>query len=310
MMDWTDRHYRYFIRLLTRHTLLYTEMVTAHAVCRGDRQRLLGYTPEEKPLALQIGGCDPQLLADAAAIGADFGYDEINLNVGCPSERVQTGRFGACLMVEPTLVAASVAAMRARVTVPVTVKTRIGIDHHDSYEFLKQFIATVADAGCRVFIIHVRKAWLSGLSPKENRVVPPLRYDIAVRLKQDFPNLTIVLNGGIGDLQQAEQWLEQFDGVMIGRAAYHNPYLLAEADRRIFHDHQSPVSRNTILYALLPYMEYRMQLGDRLQSMTRHILGLYHGTPGARHFRRVLTEYVRAGASPGELFAAALPRAA
>jgi tRNA-dihydrouridine synthase A len=289
MLDWTDRHCRYFLRLITHRTLLYTEMVTTGALIHGDRERHLGFDPAEHPVALQLGGSDPESLAACAQLGADRGYDEINLNVGCPSDRVQRGRFGACLMAEPELVAACVAAMVRAVPIPVTVKTRIGVDERDSYEELVHFVRTVADTGCGTFIIHARKAWLSGLSPKENREVPPLRYDIAARIKQDFPGLNIVLNGGIQSLAEARTHLETFDGVMIGRAAYHNPYLLAEAGA-IYGDSLTPPSRRAIAAAMLPYIERHLAEGARLHGITRHMLGLFHGQPGGRIWRRQLGE--------------------
>jgi tRNA-dihydrouridine synthase A len=303
MLDWTDRHCRYFLRLMSRHVLLYTEMVTTGAVLHGDRDRLLGFHPEEKPLAVQFGGCDPEELAECARIAEGCGYDEINLNVGCPSDRVQRGRFGACLMAEPDLVAESVAAMRSAVSIPVTVKTRIGIDDRDSYEELAHFVATVAAAGCETFIIHARKAWLSGLSPKENREVPPLRYDIAEAIKRDFPALEIILNGGIADLDQAEQHLARFDGAMVGRAAYHNPYpLLAEADRRLYGDDHPVPSRAEVVERMRPYIVEQLALGARLHTITRHMLGLYHGMPGGRAWRRHLGERaVKPGAGPDVL---------
>ena len=290
MMDWTDRHCRFFHRLLTRRALLYTEMVTAEAILHGDRNRLLGFSPEEHPVALQLGGSDPAKLGEAAAIGADYGYDEINLNVGCPSDRVQEGRFGACLMGEPGLVAECVAAMRARVAVPVTVKCRIGIDDQDSEADLERFVAIVAGAGCRAFIVHARKAWLKGLSPKENREVPPLDYERVYRLNAAHPELTIVINGGIGSLDEAEAHLAKVDGVALGRAAYQNPYLLAEVDGRIFGDTSAPPSRREVIEALLPYAERHIRAGGRLNNIGRHILGLYHGQPRARAFRRHLSE--------------------
>jgi tRNA-dihydrouridine synthase A len=290
MLDWTDRHYRFFLRLLTRHTLLYTEMVTTGAVLRGDRARLLGYDPAEHPLALQLGGSEPGELARCAGIAAEFGYDEVNLNVGCPSDRVQSGRFGACLMAEPDLVAECVAAMRAAVNLPVTVKTRIGIDGRDSYEELVDFVARVAMGGCEVFVIHARKAWLNGLSPKENRQIPPLRYEIVHRIKRDFPGLTVVLNGGLTDLDQVAEQLRQVDGVMIGRAAYENPYLLVGVDRRFFGSSAPPSSRHQVIRAFLPYVEAQLRQGTPLHCMTRHILGLFQGVPGARAWRRHLSE--------------------
>jgi tRNA-dihydrouridine synthase A len=290
MMDWTDRHCRFFHRLLTRRALLYTEMVTADAVLHGDRDRLLGCSPEEHPVALQLGGSDPARLAAAAAIGADYGYDEINLNVGCPSDRVQEGRFGACLMAEPELVATCVAAMRARVSVPVTVKCRIGIDDQDSEADLERFVTAVAGAGCRTFMVHARKAWLQGLSPKQNRDVPPLDYGRVHRLKAAHPELAVVINGGIGSLDEAEAHLAKVDGVALGRAAYQGPYLLADVDRRLFGATAPPPSRREAIEALLPYAERRVRAGGRLNNIARHILGLYHGQPHARAFRRHLSE--------------------
>lgn len=295
MLDWTDRHCRYFLRLISRHALLYTEMVVAGALLHGARDRLLAYHPAEHPVALQLGGSEPLELAECARIAEAFGYDEVNLNVGCPSERVQTGRFGACLMMEPALVADCVAAMRAKAAIPVTVKTRIGVDERDSYEELCQFIAAVAAAGCEVFIIHARKAWLKGLSPKENREIPPLRYDVAQQLKRDFPRLTVILNGGITTLPAITEQLSQFDGVMIGREAYHNPYLLADIEKTLFQ--QTPLSRPRIVEHMYPYIEEALSQGVRLHQVTRHMLGLFHGLPGARAWRRYLSEHaVREGA--------------
>ncbi|MDR6294622.1 MULTISPECIES: tRNA dihydrouridine(20/20a) synthase DusA [Inquilinus] len=300
MMDWTDRHCRFFLRLISRHALLYTEMVTTGAVLHGDRDRILGFSGPEHPVALQLGGSDPEAMAKSAAIGAERGYDEININVGCPSDRVQSGRFGACLMAEPATVAACVSAMRAACDVPVTVKSRIGIDDRDSYELLAEFIGTIAAAGCDTFTVHARKAWLSGLSPKENREIPPLRYDVVHRLKRDFPHLTIAINGGITSLDAAEAQLALVDGVMIGREAYQNPWMLAEADRRIFGDSDAPVrSRQEIVEAFLPYVEAMRSQGAPLGAMTRHLLGLYQAVPGARAFRRHIAENAhRAGAGP------------
>lgn len=297
MLEWTDRHFRFFLRLVTKRMLLYTEMITTGAVLRGDKQRLLQFDPTEHPVALQLGGSDPQALAACAHIAEDWGYDEVNLNVGCPSDRVQNGRFGACLMAEPKLVAECVAAMVAETAIPVTVKTRIGIDERDSYEELAQFVDAVAAGGCQTFIIHARKAWLKGLSPRENREVPPLRYEIARQIKADFPSLEVVLNGGIVDLQECERHLQTFDGVMLGRSAYHNPYFLAEADRILFDDGHPVPTREQILQAYLPYVGRELEQGVRLQSMVRHILGLFHAAPGGRLWRRHLSENaVRAGA--------------
>jgi len=291
MLDWTDRHCRFFLRLITRHAVLYTEMVTTAALLHNDdTPRFLGFDPSEHPLALQLGGSDPQALARCTTLAADWGYDEVNLNVGCPSDRVQSGRFGACLMAEPGLVAECVAAMAAAADLPVTVKTRIGIDDRDSYEQLADFIARVADAGCRTVIVHARKAWLQGLSPKQNREVPPLRYDLVQRLKRDFPALTLVLNGGLLDLDSAYRQLVSLDGVMMGREAYHNPYILAGVDRLFYADEHPRPSRRQIVEAFMPYVQARMAHGVPLQAMTRHILGLFHGVPGARAWRRHLSE--------------------
>jgi len=302
MMDWTDRHCRFFHRLLTRRARLYTEMITAEAVLHGDRERLLGFSPEEHPVALQLGGADPARLAEAAAIGEGWGYDEINLNVGCPSDRVQEGRFGACLMAEPQLVAECVAAMARRVRVAVTVKCRIGIDDQDSEADLERFVATVAAAGCRTFIVHARKAWLEGLSPKDNREVPPLDYPRVHRLKAAHPELAIVINGGIASLDEAVAHLARVDGVALGRAAYQNPWLLAEVDRLLFGEEAAPASRGAVLEALIPYVERHLRGGGRLASVTRHVLGLYHGRPRARAFRRHLSELApRPGAGIGVL---------
>ena len=291
MLDWTNRDYRYFVRHITKHSLLYTEMVTTGALRYGNNlPRFLGHDASEQPMALQLGGSDPTDLAACAKLGEDAGYAEINLNVGCPSDRVQSGQFGACLMAEPALVAEGIAAMQAAVNIPITVKTRLGIDTQDSYEFLTDFITQVAAAGCEHFILHARKAWLSGLSPKENRDVPPLDYDRVKQIKQDFPILQITLNGGITSLEAAETQLQQLDGVMIGRAAYHNPYSLAEADKRIFGDNRTVPSRHDIVRAMLPYIEQRMTQGRSLQSITRHMLGLFQGQAGAKIWRRYLSE--------------------
>ena len=308
MLDWTDRHYRYFIRLLSRHALLYTEMVTTGAILRGNRQRLLAHDPTEHPLALQLGGSDPAELARCARIAADWGYDEINLNVGCPSDRVQSGRFGACLMAEPDLVAECVAAMRVATDLPVTVKTRIGINERDSYQELTDFVRRVEAGGCTVFIVHARKAWLSGLSPKENREIPPLRYAVVHRLKRDFPELTIVLNGGLTTLEQVTEQLRQVDGAMIGRAAYENPYLLAEVDRRFFGSSAPPPNRHQVIRALLPYLEEQLRAGTPLPCMTRPILGLFQGIPGARAWRRLLSERAWRHGAGVEVVEAALER--
>ena len=301
MMDWTDRFDRYFLRLLSRHARLYTEMVTANAVLHGDRQRLLGFDQSEHPVALQLGGSEPAALAEAAKIGADFGYDEINLNVGCPSDRVQSGRFGACLMAEPELVAHCVAAMRAAVPhLPVTVKCRTGIDRQNPEEILPRFIATVRDAGCETFIIHARMAWLEGLSPKQNRDIPPLDYALAHRMKTEFLELTFVLNGGLHSLDDAAPHLAHLDGVMLGRAAYHNPYLLAEVDGRLFGDDAPPPTRARVIERLLPWADAQVAQGVPLHCITRHIFGLFQGQPGARSWRRHLSENAhRPGAGAG-----------
>jgi tRNA-dihydrouridine synthase A len=291
MMDWTDRHCRFFHRLLASHALLYTEMVTAQAVIHGDRERLLGFDAAEQPVALQLGGSEPDELAQAARIGAEFGYGEINLNVGCPSDRVQSGRFGACLMREPALVADCVAAMRDALVstqATVTVKCRIGVDDQDEYEGLADFIDRVHAVGCTTFVVHARKAWLKGLSPKENREVPPLNYERVYRLKREHPQLTVVINGGISSLAEVDEHLRHVDGVMLGRTAYHEPYRLAELEHALF---GTPLpDRDEVLARLRPYVEAHLARGDRLQHISRHILGLYQGLPGARAFRRVLSE--------------------
>jgi len=296
MMDWTDRHCRSFHRVLTRRALLYSEMVTSAAVLHGDRERLLGFDAAEHPVALQLGGSDPAELAQAARIGEAFGYDEINLNVGCPSDRVQSGRFGACLMREPALVADCMAAIRAAVRVPATVKCRIGVDDQDPEASLFTLVDACAAAGVETFIVHARKAILKGLSPKENRDVPPLNYDLVRRLKRERPGLTIALNGGIGGLDAAEALLADFDGVMLGRAAYHDPGLLGEVDARIFGEGEI-VTPEAAVEAYLPYVEARLAEGVPLAAMTRHMLGLFQGRRGARAWRRLLTvESVRPGA--------------
>ncbi|WP_299147490.1 tRNA dihydrouridine(20/20a) synthase DusA [uncultured Comamonas sp.] len=292
MMDWTDRHCRYFHRLLTRHTLLYTEMVTTGALLHGDVARHLRFDAAEHPLALQLGGSEPADLALAARMGADWGYDEINLNCGCPSERVQRGAFGACLMREPDLVADCVKAMVDSVSIPVTVKHRIGLDHNENYGFVRDFVGTVAKAGCTVFIVHARNAWLKGLSPKENREIPPLRYDIALRLKHDFPRLTIVANGGLRDSSALQAQLQGLDGAMVGREAYHNPWWLAGWDAEFFGATPSTSSRETIEQAMVGYMEREAhEHGTHWSSIARHMLGLYNGLPGARHWRQQWSDH-------------------
>ncbi|MEL6748226.1 MAG: tRNA dihydrouridine(20/20a) synthase DusA [Pseudomonadota bacterium] len=297
MMEWTDRYCRAFHRTLSRRARLYTEMVTTGAVLHGDRDRLLGFDPAEQPVALQLGGSDPAELAAAARVGQAAGYCEINLNVGCPSSRVQSGRFGACLMAQPSLVADCVAAMSAAVDIPVTVKCRIGIDDQDTEEDFRAFIDTVAAAGTRVFIVHARKAWLDGLSPEQNRTIPPLDYGRVYRLKSERPDLTIVLNGGIADLASASAHLAHLDGVMLGRAAYQNPFLLAGVDRALFADGGRMRDRSDVVAAMRPIVQRYLESGVRLHQITRHMLGLYQGEPGARTYRRHLsTHAVQPGA--------------
>jgi tRNA-dihydrouridine synthase A len=290
MMDWTDRHCRVFHRALTRHALLYTEMVTAQAVRHGDRERLLGFDAFEQPLALQLGGSDAQMLAEAARIGQEFGYREINLNVGCPSDRVQEGRFGACLMAEPQLVADCMKAMLDAVGIPVTVKCRIGIDDQDEEAGLDRFVETVAASGCDAFIVHARKAWLKGLSPKENREIPPLNYARVHALKAKFPHLQIIINGGLASLEQAREEMQGLDGVMLGRAAYHTPWMLADVDRMFFGGVNPVRDRVAAVAAMFPYIEQQLSKGQWLSKITRHMLGLFHGQPGGRHWRRIISE--------------------
>ena len=297
MMDWTDRHDRFFLRLISRRALLYTEMVTTGAILHGPRERLLAFDPSEHPVAVQLGGSEPADLAEAARIAADFGYDEVNLNVGCPSDRVQSGRFGACLMREPDLVARSVEAMRHAVSIPVTVKCRIGVDEQEPEEALPAMAQAVRNAGCEALIVHARKAWLEGLSPKENRDVPPLDYPLVYRLKQAMPEMEIVINGGIETLDESEAHLVHVDGVMLGRAAYQNPWILAEVDARFYGEDRVEMTRHQVLEAFLPYVERELAHGTHLHAMTRHILGLFQGCPGARAFRRHISENApRAGA--------------
>jgi tRNA-dihydrouridine synthase A len=290
MMEWTDRHCRYFHRQLTRHAPLFTEMVTAPAIIHGQRQKLIGFDAQEHPVALQIGGSDPRELAEAARIGEAFGYDEINLNVGCPSDRVQAGRFGACLMAEPELVAACVAAMREAFAIPISVKCRIGIDDQDSEADLARFVDTVAGAGCEIFIVHARKAWLNGLSPKQNREVPPLEHSRVYRLKAGRPDLTVIINGGIDTLDEAEAHLAHVDGVMLGRAAYQTPALLLGVDARFYGGPARSAHPVGPIMRMIPYIEWQLAGGERLSAITRHMLGLVHGIAGARAFRRQLTE--------------------
>jgi tRNA-dihydrouridine synthase A len=290
MMDWSDHKCRYFWRLLSKQALLYTEMVTTGALIHGDRERFLHFNTQEHPVALQLGGSDPADLARCAAWAQEWGYDEVNLNCGCPSDRVQSGMFGACLMAQPRLVADCVRAMVDACDIPVTVKHRIGIDSMESYEELVAFIEPVAAAGCSVFIVHARKAWLQGLSPKENREIPPLNYPWVYRLKQDMPHLQIVINGGIQSLEECQQHLQHVDGVMIGREAYQNPWMLAEVDEQLFGMDNPSKSRDDVIAGLLPYVEQQLARGSHLNHITRHILGLYQGVPGARKFRRHLSE--------------------
>lgn len=291
MMDWTDRHCRMFHRQITRHTWLYTEMVTTGAIIHGDKARHLDFSKEEHPVALQLGGSEPEELAASARLGEQWGYDEINLNCGCPSERVQRGAFGACLMSDPALVAHGIKAMRDAVSIDVTVKHRIGIDEIDSYDFVRDFVGTVADAGCHTFIVHARNAILKGLTPKENREIPPLRYERVYQLKKDFPHLEIIINGGIRTLAEIDEHLQRVDGVMIGREAYHNPYLMAMFDARYYGDDAAPRSRAEIIDAMMPYVRHQLASGGpRLHNITRHMLGLMAGLPGARGFRRQLSD--------------------
>lgn len=292
MLDWTDRHCRYFHRRLTRHARLYTEMVTTGAIRHGVVPKLLGFDRSEHPVALQLGGSSPSELAHAAEVGQSYGYDEINLNCGCPSDRVQDGGFGACLMREPALVAAGVSAMIRAVDLPVTVKCRIGVDDSEDYAFLRAFVDTIATAGVRTIIVHARKAWLNGLSPKENREIPPLRYDVVYRLKQEFPGLTIAINGGIHTMDECDAHLRHVDGVMVGREAYENPYRLAEVDSRLFGDHGRPQpSRIEVIDAMYDYIQDELAAGTSLHHITRHMLGLFRNQPGGKQFRRVLSEH-------------------
>jgi len=305
-MDWTDRHCRYFHRLLTRHALIYTEMLTTGAVLHGDRRRLLAFDSFEHPVGLQLGGCDPQALAQSARIGTDFGYDEINLNVGCPSDRVQEGRFGACLMAEPRLVGDCVAAMKAAVAAPVTVKCRIGIDEQDAESTLFNFAETVKAAGADALVVHARKAWLKGLSPRENREKPPLDYPLVYRLKAAHPDLEIVLNGGIASLEQAQTHLGMLDGVMMGRAAYHEPWRLLRVDPLFFGAAAPFKTPKEAATALIPYIEHQLDNGLRLHAITRHVLGLFRAVPGARAFRRHLATAAVKPEARGQVMADAL----
>ncbi|MCX7998230.1 MAG: tRNA dihydrouridine(20/20a) synthase DusA [Leptospiraceae bacterium] len=290
MMEWTDRHFRYFMRFITKHTLLYTEMITAKAILNGDINKLLSFSKEELPVSLQLGGDNPKELAKSAKIGEDFGYSEINLNVGCPSEKVKEGRFGACLMAYPKLVAECISEIKSNVKLPVTVKHRIGINGLESYENLAHFVSIVSTSACDRFVVHARIAILEGLSPEENRNIPPLRYEDVYKLKQDFPHLTIEINGGIRTLEDVQKHLRYVDGVMIGRAAYENPYLFAQADEIFFHDQKNPLTREEVLEAMLPYLEEHQKQGGKLHHVMRHVLGLYYSQPYGKKFRRFVTE--------------------
>jgi tRNA-dihydrouridine synthase A len=306
MMDWTDRHCRHFHRLITRHTRLYTEMVTTGALLHGDVPRHLRYNDSEHPLALQLGGSEPADLAHCAKLAEGWGYDEVNLNCGCPSERVQRGAFGACLMSEPQLVADCVKAMRDATALPVTVKHRIGLDRDERYDFVRDFVGTVADAGCSVFIVHARNAWLQGLSPKQNREVPPLRYEVAHRLKRDFPALTIAINGGLADDEAIAAQLQQVDGVMVGRAAYHDPWCMAGWDARFFGDASDRPERAAVEQAMVDYMAgVAAQHGEPWARIARHMLGLYNGLPGARRWRQVWSDHRLKGEPPQRVHALA-----
>nr|WP_199067576.1 tRNA dihydrouridine(20/20a) synthase DusA [Chromobacterium sp. ASV5] len=290
MLDWTDRHYRYFARLITRHTWLYTEMVTTGALLHGDLERHLRFDEAEHPLALQLGGSEPAELARCAKLAQEWGYDEVNLNVGCPSERVQKGAFGACLMAEPQLVSDCVKAMRDAVAIDITVKHRIGIDQIDSYDYVREFVDQVAEAGCRTFIVHARNAILKGLSPKENREIPPLKYDYVYRLKRERPDLEILINGGVKTNDEIARHLQHVDGVMVGREAYHNPWLMAEWDALFYGDPAAAATREEVVRAMLPYVAARLAEGNNVRHVARHILGLFQGVPGARNWRRMLSD--------------------
>lgn len=314
MMDWTDRHCRVFHRQITRHTWLYTEMVTTGALVYGDVPRHLDFSEVEHPVALQLGGSEPADLAQSAKLGEQWGYDEINLNCGCPSERVQKGAFGACLMNEPQLVADCVKAMRDAVSIDVTVKHRIGIDHVETYDFVRDFVGSIADAGCNTFIVHARNAILKGLSPKENREIPPLKPDYAYQLKRDFPHLEIIINGGIKTLEEIDLHLQHVDGVMLGREAYHNPYLMASFDARYYGDDTAPKTRAQVIEAMIPYIRDQLALygnrgaGLKLNSITRHMLGLMAGMPGARGFRQTLSDSKKLASGDTALLMEALAR--
>ncbi len=289
MMDWTDKHCRYFYRLLSKDVHLYTEMITSNAILRGDKNRLLDFNASENPLTLQLGGSDHKEMSECAIVAKEWGYDEVNINVGCPSDRVQSGSFGACLMKEPDLVASCVESMMDKCDIPVTVKSRIGIDDMESYDQLSNFISLIKDKGCKHFIIHARKAWLSGLSPKENRTIPPLNYPWVYQLKKDFPSLKITLNGGINNCDDVKKHLRYVDGVMLGRAAYHNPFLLKDVNTKIFKNKNNQITREKVINEYINYMKIQLEIGVPIRSMTRHILGLYHGEANAKLFRRLLS---------------------
>lgn len=312
MMDWTDRHCRVFHRHISKHTWLYTEMVTTGALVYGDVERHLRFNEEEHPVALQLGGSDPADLATSARLGEKWGYDEINLNCGCPSERVQKGAFGACLMAEPQLVADCVKAMRDAVSIDVTVKHRIGIDDVQSYDFVRDFVGKVAEAGCTTFIVHARNAILKGLSPKENREIPPLKYEYAYQLKRDFPDFEIIINGGIKTEAEIDEHLRHLDGVMLGREAYHNPFIMANFDQRYYGDHSAPKTREQVLQAMVPYIQAQLKqygpLGLKLNSITRHMLGIMTGLPGARAFRQTLSDSKQLAAGDAHLLLEAAAR--
>lgn len=299
MMGWTDRHFRSLFRLISSEARLYTEMVTAAALTHGKAERLLAYSPEEHPLALQVGGSNPQELVHSARLAEDYGYQEINLNVGCPSDRVQSGNFGACLMAEPDLVAECISAMNQAVKIPVTVKCRVGIDEHDSDEYFFNFIDTVAQAGCEVFMVHARKAWLKGLSPKQNREIPPLNIERVARLKAHRPDLTLILNGGMQTLEDCEKQLTVFDGVMVGRAAYHDPFLFADLDQVLFGKESKSLDRKELVESFCEYIGDNTKTGVPLKSISRHMLNIFNGEPGAKHWRRFLSLYAhKPGAGP------------
>jgi tRNA-dihydrouridine synthase A len=289
MLDWTDKHARFFYRLMSKEVQLYTEMVTTGAIIFGDKNRYLEYNKEEHPISLQLGGSVVEDMTQCAKIGEDFGYDEININVGCPSDRVQKGAFGACLMKNPEVVAQCVNEMQNNVNIPNTVKSRIGVDEQEDYQNLYDFVEQIANAGCQTFIIHARKAWLKGLSPKENRTIPELNYEFVYQIKQDFPHLNIAINGGISSLVETQQHLKKTDGVMMGRTIYHNPFLLSTVDNEIYQQTQEEITRKSVLEEMCIYMEKQMKLGVPLRSMTRHILGLYHSQPNSKKFKQMLS---------------------